>query len=326
MNITKKLILTLISICYMLPAIALDLNQHPDVRAYINHLTQKYNYNENDLYRWFSVVNFNQSIIDSMTKPAESKSWIDYRKIFMQPARIEAGVNYWQTHAKTLAAAEKKYGVPAEIIVGILGVETGYGANKGKSYVLEALTTIAFQYPPRSKYFTSELTEFLLLSREQGWNPLTIKGSYAGAMGLPQFMPSSYRTYAVDGNQNGRINLFDDHEDVIASIGNYLEKKGWHRGEPSIVSAKVVNNRNQIPEADMNGKVKFTLKQLADNGFVPAKKVPKNLQVGLLAFETENGMQYWMTFHNFEVIKRYNTNSKYALVVWELGETVRMKR
>jgi membrane-bound lytic murein transglycosylase B len=307
---------------YTLPSAAIDLGVNPEVRNYINTIAQKYNYDERDLYRWFNIINFNQSIIDSMNKPGEAKPWENYRDIFIQPERIQMGKDYMSTHMKALKAAERQYGVPADIILGIIGVETYYGKVTGKSYVLEALATIAFKYPPRSKYFTNELTEFLLLCREQGWNPLEIRGSYAGAMGLPQFMPSSYRTYAIDGSKNGYINLFDDHQDVIASVANYLDKKGWHRGEPVAVPVNVRPNHKEFTEAEANGKLNYTVQQLADLGFVPIMPVPKHLKVGLLGFETEYGMQYWMTFHNFQVIKRYNNSGKYALVVALLGDFV----
>lgn len=325
----KILLATLISLsalCYTLPSVAIDINANPEVRVYINTISKKYHYDEQNLYRWFSAINFNQSIIASMEKPGEAKPWPDYRRIFIQPERIQMGATYWRTHAKALKAAEKHHGVPAKIIVGIIGVETYYGKNKGSSPVLEALATIAFKYPPRSEYFRNELTEFLLLSREQHWDPLTIKGSYAGAMGLPQFMPSSYRTYAVDGSRSGYINLFDDHQDVVASVANYLEKKGWHRGEPTVVPAKALSHHKPMTEAEANGKLDYSLQQLADMGFVPAVSVPKNLKVGLLGFETEHGMQYWITFHNFQVIKRYNNSGKYALVVDTLGESVAKSR
>lgn len=321
----KILLATLISLsalCYTLPSAAIDLGVNPEVRSYINTIVKKYNYSEKDLYRWFNIIDFNQGIISSMEKPGEAKPWLDYRRIFIQPERIQMGANYWRTHAKALKAAEKHHGVPAKIVVGIIGVETYYGKNKGSSPVLEALATIAFKYPPRSKYFTNELTEFLLLCREQHWDPLAIRGSYAGAMGLPQFMPSSYRTYAVDGSQNGYINLFDDHQDVVASVANYLEKKGWHRGEPTVVPAKALPHHKAMTEAEANGKLNYTLKQLAEMGFVPAVAVPQHLKVGLLGFETEQGTQYWITFHNFQVIKRYNNSGKYALVVDTLGELV----
>jgi membrane-bound lytic murein transglycosylase B len=325
----KILLATLISLsglCYTLPSVAIDINANPEVRAYINTMSNKYSYNEQDIYRWFSAIDFNQRIIERMENPGEAKPWPDYHRIFMQPERIQMGIAYWRTHAKALKAAEKHYGVPAKIIVGIIGVETYYGKNKGSSPVLEALATIAFKYPPRSEYFRNELTEFLLLSREQNWDPLTISGSYAGAMGLPQFMPSSYRTYAVDGSRNGYINLFDDHQDVVASVANYLERKGWHRGEPTVVPVKALSHHKLMTETEANGKLNYTLKQLADMGFVPVVSVPRNLQVGLLGFETEYGMEYWMTFHNFQVIKRYNNSGKYALVVDMLGESVQSGR
>lgn len=324
-KILIAIVLSLSAALYTLPSSAIDLSVNPEVREYINTFSKKYNYNQDQLNTWFNQVNFNQSIIDRMKKPGEAKPWVDYRNIFIQPARIKQGAEYWKTHGKELTMAEKKYGVPAEIIVGIIGVETYYGKIKGSTNVLEALVTIAFKYPSRSKYFTSELTEFLLLCREQGWNPLNVEGSYAGAMGLPQFMPSSYRTYAIDGNGSGKINLFKDHQDVVASVANYLDRKGWHRGEPTLVRAKVSPSHKKVTEKEANGKLNYTQGQLAEMGYTPAVSVPKNLKAGLLAFETEQGMQYWITFHNFQTIKRYNNSNKYALVVDILGEAIKEK-
>jgi membrane-bound lytic murein transglycosylase B len=325
----KKILITMLisisAVLYTLPSFAIDISANPQVREFINNFSKKYDYNQKELYEMFNQVKFNQSIIDKMNKPGEAKPWIDYRKIFIQPERINQGADYWRSHAKELNSAESKYGVPASIIVGILGVETYYGKIKGSTNVLEALATIAFKYPSRSKYFTSELTEFLLLCREQGWNPLNVEGSYAGAMGLPQFMPSSYRTYAVDGSNNGQVNLFHDHQDVVASVANYLDRKGWHRGEPTLVRANVAANHQKISESQANGKLNYTVRQLADMGYNPAIKVPNNLKAGLLAFETEQGMQYWITFHNFQTIKRYNNSNKYALVVDILGESIKQK-
>lgn len=313
---------------YMMPAAAIDLKTNPDVRRYIDSIVEQHQFDVNDLYHWFSQIEFNERTVNNVKRLSKAQSWESYRDSFIEPQRIQEGRLFWKTYAKMLKAAEKRYGVPSEIILGIIGVETFYGKNTGKSSVLEGLATIAFTHPTRRQYFTNELTEFLLLCREQGWDPLEIIGSFDGGMGLPQFMPSSYRMYAIATSGHGYSDLFENPHDAIASIGYYLEQKGWHRGEPVVVRAKVLPQYKLMTEKEADGALNYSLEELAHLGFVPTRRIPKlqDTKVGLFGLETQNGMEYWITFHNFQVIRLYNTRAKYALVVYLLGNAAKGQR
>lgn len=312
---------------YMAPAVAIDLKANPEVRQYIDSIAQQHDFDVNELYHWFSQIEFNERAVNNVKRLSKAQSWVEYRNAFVEPKRIQAGKLFWKTYAKMLKAAEKQYGVPSEIILGIIGVETFYGKNTGKSSVLEGLTTIAFTHPTRRQYFTNELTEFLLLSREQGWDPLEVIGSFDGGMGLAQFMPSSYRTYAISSGGHAYSDLFENPHDAIVSIGYYLEQKGWHRGEPVVVRAKVLPQHKMMTEKEADGKLNYSLEELAQFGFVPTRRIPKlkDAKVGLFGLATQDGMEYWITFHNFQVIRLYNTRAKYALTVYLLGNVVQGK-
>ncbi len=313
-------ILLLFPITY---ANALDLNKNPDVRKYIAALSKQYHFDQAQLTAWFNQVEFDPTIIASMNKPTEAKPWYVYRDIFVTPVHIQKGADYWRQHEKVLTDAENRYGVPAEIIVAIIGVESGYGTDAGKGTipVMNSLATLAFNYPRRGSYFKGELTQFLLLSREQHWDPLSIKGSYAGAMGLPQFMPSSYRQYAVDADGVGKKDLLSNDDDAIASIANYLQKFGWQRNSPVAVQAKVTNNKaDQLK--NQNGQLHFTLQQLNSYGLVPTANLPNSLRAGVLYLDDKDSQEHWLTFNNFSVIKKYNNNNKYAMAVYLLGEAI----
>ena len=302
---------------------ALDLRHEPQVRAYITTVSKRYGFNEAQLTEWFSQVKYNPVVIAKMTQPpGRVIPWFAYRDLFITDERIREGVAYWRKNATELAAAERKYGVPASVIVGIIGVETSYGGNKGSFSAFDTLSTLAFRYPSRSQFFTNELTQFLLLTREQGWDPFSIKGSYAGALGLPQFMPSSYRIYAVAEGESGFSDLFHNNRDAIASVANYLQKKGWQRGEPVALPAKVVN-QNFRSLSDQDGRLRFTVGELANYGLVPEKRVPGQTRAGVLFLYGDDVWEHWITFANFQVIKRYNASNRYALVVYELGSIIK---
>ncbi|HVV67787.1 MAG TPA: lytic murein transglycosylase B [Gammaproteobacteria bacterium] len=322
LSIFVKLIISLL-LFFTSAAFALDLRHEPEVRAYITAVSKKYDFNENQLTSWFRQVQFNPEVIAKMTQPpGRVIPWYAYRDLFITDERIREGVAYWRKNAKALAAAEREYGVPASVIVGIIGVETSYGGNKGHFSAFDTLSTLAFRYPSRSKFFMNELTQFLLLTREQGWNPFSIKGSYAGALGLPQFMPSSYRIYAISAEDNGLSDLFHNNRDAIASVANYLQKKGWRRGEPVALPAKVVN-QNFRSLSDQDGRLRFSIGELANYGLEPEKHVPSSTRAGVLFFDGGDAWEHWLTFANFQVIKRYNESNRYALVVYELGSIIK---
>jgi membrane-bound lytic murein transglycosylase B len=199
----------------------------PGIPEFIDQMVARHKFKRSELENAFAHAQRVQPVIDAISLPATAKPWPEYRANFVNPQRIKLGLEFWHKYRKTLQRAEQKYGVPQDIIVAVIGVETVYGQDAGNFRTLDALTTLAFDYPPRADFFRSELENFLLLAREQQFNLLDIRGSYAGALGIPQFMPSSYRTYAVDFNGNHRINLLDEDKDAIGSVANYLKNFGW---------------------------------------------------------------------------------------------------
>lgn len=221
------LVLLCCSVC-----VRADYSQHPQAQKLIEQLVREHDFSRSDLLAVFHAAEKKQTILEAIARPAEkTKSWAEYRPIFLQPSRIERGVGFWLDNRAALQRAEQTFGVPAEYIVAIIGVETGYGEFTGRYRVIDALSTLAFDYPPRSDFFTKELTHYLLLTRQYRQDPLSHKGSYAGAMGLGQFMPSSYREYAVDFSGDGWPDIWQNRADAIASVANYLQRHGWQAGQ-----------------------------------------------------------------------------------------------
>lgn len=272
------------------------------------------------------------SIITAMSRPAEAKPWRDYRPIFITQSRIDGGQAFLATHRDALARVEGQYGVPAEIIVSIIGVETNYGSNTGKYSVVDALYTLAFAYPrtgdpakaerenSRQAFFRSELAQLFALGKETGLDITTLTGSYAGAMGWGQFMPSSYRDYAVDGNGDGKRDLFNNTDDVFASIANYFVKKGgWVRGGPVTVRANRAVDAQVVPDSL---EPTLTLGDLATRGYRPLVDVAPNQTATLLSLDGVSGPEYWLGFRNFYAITRYNISKHYAMAVYQLSEAI----
>lgn len=335
-RLVKYIVLSLL-IAFQGSAFALELQQEPEVVRYLQALETRYHFDGDYLRDLFSQVTFNPKILEKMEPPpakpskvvqADSSgsyypSWYYYRKMFTNPERIQAGVVFWKKYHTALRKAEKEYGVPAEVIAGIIGVETSYGTDKGNYSAINTLTTLAFKYPRRASYFRDELTAYLILCREQGWDPLMVKGSWAGALGLPQFMPSSYREYAVSAHKNGSRDLFYDYENVIASVGNYLNKKGWKAHQPVAISAKTTTEGAK--HLANKAKLQYTVKELKKQGLLAEGHVNKKLSAGVLMLKNIHSIDPWITFENFAVIKRYNSNNHYAMAVYELGNIIKQK-
>lgn len=294
--------------------------ENPAVYAYIKQQVITNHFKQEDLINLFKQAKPQPSIITSMKKPMEKKPWYFYRQHFLTEQRIQQGLYFWHKHEKTLAAVEKTYGVPANIIVAIIGVETQYGANKGKYRVMDALSTLAFNYPARANYFKSELTHFLLLTRDQKIHPLSVYGSYAGAIGFPQFMPSSYRHYAVGYVSNDHIDLANNTDDAIASVGNYLQKNGWQANQPIAVPTQVKSIWHWL--LTQNKKPKRPISHFAEFGLVPSQPIDYDLPAMLVKLKNEQGNEYWLGLNNFYVITRYNTSSLYAMAVYQLGQKI----
>ncbi len=305
--------------------VAGELTGKPELQAFVNRMVEQHQFNSDRLVRLFKQARLQPDIIAAISKPAEGKPWYQYRPIFLTEKRIKGGIAFWDKHAETLARAEQEYGVPAEIIVAIIGVETRYGGYTGKHRVIDALATLAFDYPPRSKFFTSELEQYLLMTREEQIDPLSLKGSYAGAMGIPQFISSSYRNYAVDFDGDGHRNLWDNPADAIGSVANYFKRHGWKPGEPVAVQAHVSGNRYQ--ELVKKGmKPQLPLAEFSAFGVQIPEQLDKNQLAALLEFETEGIPEFWLGLHNFYVITRYNHSSLYAMAVYQLSNEIRKQR
>ncbi len=261
-----------------------------------------------------------QSILDAIRRPAEAKPWHQYRQIFMQPERIEAGRAFMQAEARALAQAETRHGVAAPVIAAIIGVETFYGRNTGKHRVLDALATLGFHHPPRASFFQAELAEFIALCAQQGLDPGRPLGSYAGAMGLGQFMPSSYRAYAVDGDSDGIIDIWTNRTDAIHSVANYLARHGWERQAPVVVAVEPPAGWQVQKPKDYKPAV--SIGSLRKQGFVVPKQHGDDTMVSVIALDGEAGQEIWLGFRNFYVITRYNRSPLYAMAVLQLAEAL----
>ncbi len=300
--------------------------QQKDIATFIDRMVTEHSFSRAKLKQLFSQVKYQPSIIKAITRPAEAKPWYRYRPIFLTEKRINGGLKFWKEHASLLARAEKRYGVPAQVIVAIIGVETFYGRHKGGYRVIDALSTLGFDYPPRSQFFLGELEQFLLMAREEKRDPLDFLGSYAGAMGMPQFIPSSFRSYAVDFDGDGSRDLWDNHADIIGSVANYFSRHHWRSGEP--IGDRIALTK-KAPEhlLDKGLAPSLSLTDLRASGISPPSPLSEDEAVALLAFESKEGEQeYWLTRHNFYVITRYNHSPLYAMAVHQLAEAIRTSR
>ena len=296
------------------------------VGSYIDELINTHQFNRPELEAWFASATRKQTIIDAISRPAEKTlTWAEYRKIFLTPARIEKGVRFWADNRQTLAKAEQEFGVSAAMIVAIIGVETFYGERQGSFRVIDALSTLAFDYPPRSRFFRRELTEFLLLSREQKQDPLTLLGSYAGAMGYGQFIPSSYRAYAIDYNGDGFADIWQNTVDAIGSVANYFNHHGWKTGEPVIIRAHV-DTAYDTSVVNQSLKPSTTAGELRNRCFKPTEPLNDREVASAIELQGDSGPEFWLGLHNFYVITRYNRSRLYAMAVWQLSEAIAQAR
>ena len=305
-----------VSLLMLFPAAA-DMTGRPAVRDFIEEMTSQHGFDQRQLQAMFSGISSNSRVIELISKPAEKKPWHKYRPIFVNLARIRGGESFMKRHADALRRAEEQYGVPMEIIVSIIGVETNYGGNTGSFNVVRALATLAFDYPPRSEFFRGELRHLLLLAREQGIDPTGLEGSYAGAMGLPQFISSSYRSYAVDFDGDGAVNIWDSYADAIGSVANYLRENGWQR-EQSVIAREVDGGSelHHLLAAD-GGMSSVSAELLAAHGIATPGPVAAARVVSL---ENRRGTEYWLAFPNFQSITTYNRSDLYAMAVFLLSE------
>ncbi len=306
------------------PALAVDTGR-PEVSAFIDQLARRYSLKKRPLRNLLRSAETQAAILEAMQRPAEkAKPWYEYRSIFLTERRIREGVSFWVAHRRELDRAGVGSSVPPEYIAAILGVETYYGRLTGTYRVLDALATLAFDYPPRSEFFRDELTQFILLTRDLRLDPLAVRGSYAGAMGAPQFMPSSYRRFAVDATADGHIDLWSNWPDVCASVGNYLRKQGWNPGEPVLSEAGVDPDK----AAALDGRtlaLSETVESLHAKGVVFDTTMPPESPAMLIAVDEPDGTHWRVGYNNFFVITRYNHSALYAMAVHELAGEVRSR-
>jgi membrane-bound lytic murein transglycosylase B len=304
-----------------IPAHAVDLGR-PDVESFIDSMVSQHNYDRESLRDILGEAEKQQSVLDAISRPAErTLSWGEYRKIFITKERINAGAAFWRENRAELEDIAERTGVPVEMLVGIIGVETYYGRITGGYRVLDALATLAFYYPPRSKFFRSELEQFLLLIREEDMNPADAFGSYAGAMGRPQFMPSSFRAYAVDSTGDGKRDIWNNWKDVAGSIANYFNAHGWRTGE-EVTTQATIGNRWSGPFPKNILKAEDTVGSLSEMGVMFTTTKGSEAAAQLLTLEGADGDEHWVGFHNFFVITRYNRSVMYALAVHQLGQEI----
>ncbi len=308
-------------------ATAENLSERKDIQLFINEMQKKHGFDQAKLKTLFSKTRMQPSIIKAMTRPAEKKPWYAYRPIFITQSRIDLGVEFWNKHTELLKQAENKYGVPPEIIVGIIGVETRYGRNTGSYRVIDSLTTLAFDYPPRSKFFRSELKHYLLMTREENVDPLSLKGSYAGAMGQPQFISSSFRSYAIDFDGDGKRDIWNNPADAIGSVANYFVRHGWKRGDKITQTIKPSNNTDKALLKEKALKPSHTIASLRQQGFTGIDATLEgNTLAAVINLEGTDAPEHWLGLNNFYVITRYNHSALYAMAVYQLAEQVRLRQ
>ena len=305
-----------------------DYTDRDDVQAYMAEVSEEHDFTPEELEQLFSQATRQSSILEAIARPAErTLKWHEYREIFLQEPRVEQGLQFWNDNEEALQAAWAAFGVPPEYEVAIIGVETRYGQITGGYRVLDALTTLTFDYPPRAPFFRKELTQFLLLAREEGRDPLELKGSYAGAMGYGQFIPSSFRSYAVDFDEDGTRDIWSNTWDAIGSVANYFASHGW-QPEAEVVRAVTVVSAAADGVANQSLELNHTIDDLRTLGvevdgfdsFDGAEAV------ALFRMKLADGAEYWLGLNNFYVITRYNRSRLYALAVHQLAQAIRARR
>lgn len=331
--------MSIYSVCVCFVCVLFTVSSHAN---YVSHpMAERFRsdmaaegFSEKDVNAILAKANRQEAILTAIARPAEkAKPWYDYRAIFLDDKRIAGGVTFWHHNAESLAKASRQFGVPEEIIVAIIGVETRYGKVAGSYYVIDALTTLGFDYPPRSDFFYKELMHFLVLTRQQGVDPLALKGSYAGAMGYGQFMPSSYQHYAIDFDGDKKVDIWNNTTDAIGSVANYFYAHGWKAGGPVIAQAKVVDaERLKHASLDMfNVLVKPTANQKVITKLGLSLRNDSGLDASMLMqpyrlAASEQRNDYWLGFENFYVITRYNHSHMYALAVYQLSQEIKLAR
>jgi len=294
--------------------------KRPEVRSFIREMAQRHGFAERELRALFARVERAEPVLEAIRKPPEPPVWSAYRALFLTDKRIEGGLEFWRAHQAVLERAEQEFGVPAQVIVAIIGVETFYGRNTGRWRVIDALTTLAFDHPPRARFFRSELEHYLVLARENNLDVLSVRGSYAGAIGIPQFMPSSQQAYAVDFDGDGKIDLRESTTDAIGSVASFLKKHGWQPGAPVQLRPQLSGEAWRA-YAGGGGEPRHRLSELREAG-VQLPETP-SLSAQTRAALIDLGSELRVGLRNFYVITRYNRSALYAAAVADLAEALR---
>jgi membrane-bound lytic murein transglycosylase B len=306
------------------PAAALELADYPELGHFIDEMVARHGFDKAELVHAFSGVRLKLKAVDAMERPREAMPWRDYKTVFLDEQHIERGVRFWKEHAEALARAQRQYGVPPEVILGVIGVESHFGHMRGAYRLIDVLTTFMLKYPPRAGYFRDELEQLLLLARDLHLPVESFRGSFAGAIGLPQFMPSSYRRYAVDFDGDGVPNLMTSADDAIGSIANFLHVHGWKDDEPILDDVRLEGTLYFWIEK-LGVKPKLTVADLIRYGVFPVHHVDSRQPAALIEFEGDDGPIYRVGYDNFYVITRYNPSKRYALAITELSAMIKQQ-
>ena len=302
------------------PAAVSSYVSRADVQQFMAALAKNDGLDPAWLKHAFQGAHKRQSVIDAITRPFEAKPWYQYQSIFVNEARISAGAAFWDQHAQLLQQAEARYGVDPDIIVAIVGVESLYGRQHGGYPVIDALSTLSFDYPPRAPFFQGELEQFLVMCREQSLDPLKPTGSYAGAMGAPQFMPDSFRIYAVDFDDDGKRDIWEDWPDIVGSVANYFHQHGWQENGLSVVPAALPK------DATAPATAPTTVGALRQAGVSLSDGLPDDADAVLVALQQQDATEYWVGLHNFRVVTQYNKSPLYAMAVIQLANAISQRR
>ena len=312
-------------VLFCVPVLAAE---HPGTDDFVDRAASEYGLAENEVRALLLEAEYKQSIVDAISRPAEGKPWHKYRQIFLTDKRISKGVVFWKENRELIEAASKKFGVDEEIIVSIIGVETFYGRITGSYRIIDALVTLGFYYPEglssdRSPFFSSELMQYMQLAHEEDLPAADVTGSYAGAMGMGQFMPSSYREYAVDFDEDGRRDLWRSTPDVVGSVANYLHRHGWQAGQP--VTRRAIASKDAAFDeiSTRNFKPTLTVAEWQEKGFRSSNELSPDLPAAVLKLAEKKRNTYWLVFKNFYVITRYNRSPRYAMAVYELSQEIK---
>ncbi len=324
-RLSLLLLVALVPACLPFRATGGDFDGNPEVARFIDRVAQRHHMRRTRLAALLHHAHRLDKVLAAIARPAEKKPWYQYRRIFLTRDRIQGGAAFWDRYQDLLARAADRYGVDPAVVVAIIGVETRYGRHAGRFHVLDALATLAFDYPPRQRFFRSELEEFLVLAEEEKIDPLAVRGSYAGAMGGGQFMPSSYRRFAVDFDGDGRRDLWRSTADVIGSVAHYLGEHGWRRGGPIALPARV-GGADLAGLLDKGLQPTIPVAELARRGIRIDGPAPAGARVTLVALQQRRGKAYWVGFQNFYVITRYNHSPLYAMAVYQLSRAIARHR